>query len=329
RGGARIVVGTALVALGGVLVLRASGAWLGDAVVWPLLLGGAGALLVLRHPPTVHRPRGWAAHREPVAAPEPAPRRIGRPQLSRAGLGAALVLLAAFAALWANGALRPAGDVVLAVLVALIAVALVFAPSWRRLARDLALERAERIRSQERADLGAHLHDSVLQTLALIQRSADDPRRVAALARRQERELRAWLAGAEPGAAQARLGAALEEAAAEVEAATGRVIEVVAVGDCDLDAGGRALLAAAREAMLNAAKFSDGGPVDVYTQVSDARIVASVRDRGPGFDVGAIAPERRGVRDSIVARMQRAGGHAEIRSAPGEGTEVELTVERS
>ena len=118
----------------------------------------------------------------------------GRPEVSRGGLGVALVLAGGLAFLWANGALRPAGETVLAALAVLVAVALIFAPSWRRLARSLAAERTERIRSQERADVGAHLHDSVLQTLALIQRSAEDPKQVAALARRQERELRGWLA---------------------------------------------------------------------------------------------------------------------------------------
>ena len=172
-----------------------------------------GALLIWRAPGVVPaRRRGWAAHRRrglavapaspsavasappPRAEPSARMRVLGRPEVSRGGLGVALVLAGGFAFLWANGALRPAGETVLAALAVLVALALIFAPSWRRLARSLAAERAERIRSQERADVGAHLHDSVLQTLALIQRSAEDPRRVTALARRQERELRGWLA---------------------------------------------------------------------------------------------------------------------------------------
>jgi len=330
RAGVRVAIGAGLLVVSGLLLLRASDVWIGDAVAWPLVVAIAGGLLVLRHPPDVRGRRGWAAHGppEPAVAPEPVPRRVGRPQLSRTGLGAALVLCAAFAALWANGALRPAGDVVLVAFVVLLAVALIFAPSWRRLARDLALERAERIRSQERADLGAHLHDSVLQTLGLIQRSAEDPRRVAALARQQERELRAWLAGDDHDDPDERLAAALDAAATEVEAATGRAIEVVTVGDCELDERVRALVAAAREAMLNAAKFANGGPVDVYAQVLPSRIETFVRDQGPGFDIDVIAPERRGVRESIVGRMRRAGGHAAIRTAPGHATEVELTLER-
>jgi signal transduction histidine kinase len=263
-----------------------------------------------------------------LPARRPILRALASPELSRTGLGAAIVLSAAVAFLWANGALRPAGEVVIAVLVALVALALVFAPSWRGLARTLAEERAERARTQERADVAAHLHDSVLQTLALIQRSADDPRAVTTLARRQERELRAWLAGEEQVSPDDRLVAGLEAAAADVEAAAGVSVEVVAVGDCELDERTAAAVAAAREAMLNAAKFGGEGPVAVYAEAADRRVQVFVRDRGPGFDPAAIPPERRGVRESILGRMERAGGHAAIRPSPGGGTEVEIAVER-
>jgi signal transduction histidine kinase len=255
-------------------------------------------------------------------------RALGRPEVSRGGLGVALVLAGGFVFLWANGATRPAGEALLAALAVLIAVALIFAPSWRRLARSLAAERTERIRSQERADVGAHLHDSVLQTLALIQRSAQDPKQVAALARRQERELRGWLAGGssrEPGDT---LAGALDGAAAEVEAAMGGSIEVVAVGDCPLDERGGAVLAAAREAMLNAAKFAGEAPVSVYAELSHERIQVFVRDRGAGFDPTAVPHERHGVRESIIGRTRRIGGNATVRSLPGGGTEVEIAVER-
>ena len=255
-------------------------------------------------------------------------RALGRPEVSRGGLGVALVLAGGFAFLWANGAMRPAGETVLAGLAVLIAVALIFAPSWRRLARSLAAERTERIRSQERADVGAHLHDSVLQTLALIQRSAEDPKQVAALARRQERELRGWLAGGDSREPGDRLAAALEAAAAEVEAAAGGSVEVVAVGDCPLDERGGAWLAAAREAMLNAAKFAGEAPVSVYAELSGERIQVFVRDRGAGFDPAAVPQARRGVRESIIGRMRRAGGRATVRSLPGGGTEVEITIDR-
>ena len=255
-------------------------------------------------------------------------RALGRPEVSRGGLGVTLVLAGGFAFLWANGALRPAGETVLAGLAVLIALALIFAPSWRRLARSLAAERTERIRSQERADVGAHLHDSVLQTLALIQRSAEDPKQVAALARRQERELRGWLAGGDSRERGERLAGALETAAAEVEATAGGTVEVVAVGDCPLDEPAGAVVGAAREAMLNAAKFAGQAPVSVYAELSEERIEVFVRDRGAGFDPAAVPPARRGVRESIIGRMRRAGGGATVRALPGGGTEVEIAIDR-
>jgi signal transduction histidine kinase len=333
RGGStRIAIGAVLLVGSGLLFVRAAGPWPGDAIVWPATVAALGALLIWRAPGVApRRRRGWAAHSSygpPPREPSARVRALGRPEVSRGGLGVALVLAAGFAFLWANGATRPAGEALLAAFAVLVAVALIFAPSWRRLARSLAAERTERIRSQERADVGAHLHDSVLQTLALIQRSAEDPKQVAALARRQERELRGWLAGDtnEPGD---RLGAALLEAvAAEVEAAAGGSIEVVAVGDCPLDERGCAVVAAAREAMLNAAKFAGEAPVSVYAEFSEERILVFVRDRGPGFDPATVPQERRGVRESIVGRMQRAGGHAAVRSLPDGGTEIEIVVDR-
>jgi signal transduction histidine kinase len=333
RGGLRIAIGTALLVLSGLLFVRAAGPWPGDTIVWPAAVAVLGALLIWRAPILApRRRRAWAAHRppEPAALPlEPSVRvrALGRPEVSRGGLGVALVLAGGFAFLWANGAMRPAGEALLAALAVLIAVALIFAPSWQRLARSLAVERTERIRSQERADVGAHLHDSVLQTLALIQRSAEDPKQVAALARRQERELRGWLAGRDSREPGDMLAAALDAAAAEVEAAVGGSVEVVAVGDCPLEERGGAALAAAREAMLNAVKFAGEAPVSVYAELSDERIQVFVRDRGAGFDLTAMSPERQGVRESILGRMRRAGGSAAVRSLPGGGTEVEITID--
>jgi signal transduction histidine kinase len=332
RGGFRIAIGAGLLVASGLLFLRAAGPWPGDAIVWPAVVAALGALLIWRAPSVApRRRRGWGAHRSYEVSPsrEPSARvhSLGRPEVSRVGLGVALVLAGGFAFLWASGATRPAGETVLAGLAVLIAVALIFAPSWRRLARSLAAERTERVRSEERADVGAHLHDSVLQTLALIQRSAEDPKQVAALARQQERELRGWLAGGgshEPGD---RLASALQAAAAEVEAVAGGSVEVVAVGDCLLDESGGAVVGAAREAMLNAAKFASGAPVSVYAELSDERIQVFVRDRGAGFDLTAVPQARRGVRESIIGRMRRIGGSAVVHSLPGGGTEVEITVD--
>jgi signal transduction histidine kinase len=336
RGGIRIAIGAGLLVLSGLLFVRAAGPWPGDAIVWPAAVAALGALLLWRASGALPaRRRGWAAHRPPEVSPavpsrEPSARvrTLGRPEVSRGGLGVTLVLAGGFAFLWANGALRPAGETVLAGLAVLIALALIFAPSWRRLARSLAAERTERIRSQERADVGAHLHDSVLQTLALIQRSAEDPKQVAALARRQERELRGWLAGGDAREDGERLAGALEIAAAEVEATAGGTVEVVAVGDCSLDEPAGAVVGAAREAMLNAAKFAGPAPVAVYAELSDEHIKVFVRDRGAGFDPAAVPPGRRGVRESIVGRMRRAGGSAIVRALPGGGTEVEIAIDR-
>jgi signal transduction histidine kinase len=334
RGAFRIAIGTGLLVVSGLLFVRAAGPWPGDAVVWPAAVAMLGALLIWRAPTVApRRRRGWAAHPTSDPSPPREPsvrvRALGRPEVSRGGLGVALVLAGGFAFLWASGATRPAGEALLAALAVLIAVALIFAPSWRRLARSLAAERTERIRSQERADVGAHLHDSVLQTLALIQRSAQDPQQVAALARRQERELRGWLADGDSREPGDSLACALDAAAVEVEGAVGGSIEVVAVGDCPLEERGGAVVAAAREAMLNAVKFAGEAPVSVYAELSRERIQVFVRDRGTGFDLEAVPHERRGVRESIVGRIRRVGGRTAVRSLPSGGTEVEIAIERA
>ena len=197
--------------------------------------------------------------------------------------------------LQATDSLSAARDVVLAVVVVVVVLAVIFAPWILRLVRSLSAERAERIRSQERAEMAAHLHDSVLQTLALMQKRSSDPREVAGLARRQERELRAWLSGRATTAAAGRMLRRARAGGGEVEESSGVPVEVVAVGDCDLDAGAEAVVAAAREAMLNAAKFGNGSTVDVFAELADGRKHVFVRDRGPGFDPAAIParPARR------------------------------------
>jgi signal transduction histidine kinase len=340
RGTLEIALGVALLALSVLLTFRALGLLFSDVIVWPLTLVAAGAALLWRQ--TLGG--GWggssaAADSTPAPpshplSPQPAPAaRLRTPAdraalISRTGLGVGLVIAAGFAFLSATGALSAARDVVLSVLVAAVVLGVIFAPVVMRLVRSLTEERAERIRSQERAEMAAHLHDSVLQTLALVQQRADDPRAVTALARRQERELRSWLTR-RADAGPLRLARALEVAASEVERDHGVVVDVVAVGDADLDARGEALVAASREAMVNAAKFAGGSQVDVYAEALDGELQVYVRDRGPGFDAGALPPDRRGVRESIVGRMARHGGRAAIHSGPGAGTEVELTMPRS
>jgi signal transduction histidine kinase len=320
-----VVAGMVLLAIASLLLLRKWGLWLSDAIVWPVLLAAAGGALIWRQSTAPEAPA-----RAPAVAPA-APRapllHLPADAASRALIGAALVVGGGLVFLWLNDALQPARDSVLAVVVVLIAATLIFAPWWLRLVRGLSAERAERIRSQERAEVAAHLHDSVLQTLALMQRRVEDPREVAALARRQERELRAWLNGRR-AVGDATVASALEGAAAEVEEAHGVPVEVVAVGDAPLDPGAEALVAAAREALVNAAKFAGESPVALYAEVAPGRIEVFVRDRGPGFDPAAVPDDRRGVRESIVGRMERHGGRAIVHTAPGAGTEVELVLER-
>ncbi len=215
-------------------------------------------------------------------------------------------------------------------MVAIIAaiLGLLTVPWFVRMGRSLSFERSARIREQERAEVAAHLHDSVLQTLALIQKRAGDPREVAGLARRQERELRSWLLERPDPGEGSSVAAALERAAAEVEELHRVPIEVVTVGDGPLNGGLEAVVQAAREAMTNAAKFAGSERVDLYAEVEPDRVEVFVRDRGVGFDPHAIPADRRGVRDSIIARMERHHGRATVHSRPGEGTEVELVMER-
>jgi signal transduction histidine kinase len=323
RASVEVALGTGLLLLAALLTFRAIGIWFSDAVVWPLVLIASGGALIWRQ----------STAEKPSPPPERPPQEVmveeGRraaAAISRTGLGIALVIAAGLVFLQATGALGAARDVLLAVLAAVVVLGVIFAPWIVRLVRSLTQERAERIRSQERAEVAAHLHDSVLQTLAMVQRRAGEPTEVAALARRQERELRAWLAG-RPAPGTGRLAGALEAAAAEVEESHGVPVEVVVVGDRDLDPGHEAVVAAAREAMTNAAKFGGGSAVDVYAESGDSRTQVFVRDRGPGFDPGAVPPDRRGVRESIVGRMERHGGRARVTSAPGSGTEVEIVLE--
>ena len=329
-GGWKVAAGAALLALAALLAFRELGIWWSDALVWPFVLAAAGAALLWRQ---TQSPRRRDADPSPRRRDE-RPRRAGGERertgargLYGGGFGIALVVGAAILFLYANGAFEAASDAALAAVVAILALTLILAPFLWRLGRNLAAERAERIRSQERAEVAAHLHDSVLQTLALVQRRAGDPREVAALARRQERELRAWLSGGAEAANGAGIAASLGRAAVEVEDTHGVPVETVIVGDAPLDERGEAVVAAAREAMVNAAKFApDAGPVALYGEFEDGRAEVYVRDRGPGFDRDEIPPDRRGLRESIVGRMSRHGGSAEIRTAPGEGTEVRLEI---
>lgn len=244
--------------------------------------------------------------------------------VARLAVGALLVVSAIVISL-VRADVSSLGTTLSAVVIAAVGLALLTGPWWMRLVRELGDERRERIRSEERAELAARVHDSVLQTLALIQRRADSPREVARLARGQERELRTLLWG-DPAARSTTVAGALRDAAAEVEDSYGVTVDVVAVGDAPIVDAGEALAAAAREAMVNAAKHAGVEHVSLYVEIEDGRAVVFVRDRGKGFDPDTVADDRLGLRRSVTERMERHGGTSSVHSAPGEGTEVELEV---
>jgi signal transduction histidine kinase len=215
----------------------------------------------------------------------------------------------------------------LPVLATVAGLLLVFGPWLYRLAAQLSSERSDRIRSEERSALAAHLHDSVLQTLALIQRS-DNAHRMAHLARTQERELRAWLFGKTGAVTGESLAGALEVMAGRCESRYPVSVEVVTVGDIELDDRTGAMTAACGEAISNAAAHSGSAVVSVYAEVEPDLVTLYVRDEGVGFDVDTIGVDRRGIRESIQSRMRRAGGTATILSSAGDGTEIILTLPR-
>ena len=254
---------------------------------------------------------------------------VGSSTVVRVVAGAAIGLGGLIAFIFLSASLLDAVLVFLIGLAVVTGLAVVAAPSLARIGRDLDAERQNRVRADERARISAHLHDSVLQTLALIQRHADDPTRTAQLARQQERELRQWLYGATSTATevQTRLGPALESMAADVDADHGTPVKVIVVNDGEVDpARLDALVAAAREAVVNAAKHSGARQVDVYAERSPRTVEVFVRDNGVGFDPTETGADRRGIAESIRGRMERSGGSAEIWSTVGEGTEVELTM---
>ncbi|HIT75536.1 MAG TPA: PspC domain-containing protein [Candidatus Avipropionibacterium avicola] len=249
----------------------------------------------------------------------------GWPAVLRIVAGLGLMAIAMTMIFFAQGSWELLSQVLAMTALALAGLAVLLAP-WVARSRS-ALDEARRARAQAdaRADVAAHLHDSVLQTLALVQKQSHDSRAVEAIARRQERELRRWLYGDE--ADDTTLKAALTSAAAEVEDEHSVPVEIVVVGDHELTTGLRALVQAAREAMVNAAKHSGADVIDTYGEVDGDTVEVFVRDRGRGFDLDTIAEDRQGVRGSIINRMQRHGGQARIRTSPDDGTEVRLEME--
>lgn len=319
------------------LILAASlgvGRWIGY-LVGPIGIVAVGGAFIWREADDTRRAR-WRRTAAGIVSPT-------RGTLWRVVGG--VVLVVGGLTVFAVGQLdfAAARSALIAVLLTLVGVAVITVPWWIRLVRDLGDERRERVRERERAEIAAHLHDSVLQTLALIQRQSGDAREVQRLARGQERELRTWLYGpagyaaaggsgasGAGGAARAdpaaTFAASLAAAAGEVEDTYNVSVAPVVVGDAPVDEHLAALVAAAREAMVNAAKHAGVGEISVYAEIEHGTASVFVRDRGVGFEPAAVGADRRGVAQSIRGRMDRHGGSAQIRSAPGQGTEVVLTM---
>lgn len=320
------LVALALLGAGVVGLVQLTPLAVSPAVLFPLLLAGLGVALIWRTADEQERERmAVLSPKAPWLAAITGGSRLAL--VIRIVVGAGVIAVGLIAFLAGQGQLAATVDGLLGVVVVIVGLTLIAGPWLWRLWRELEAERKERIVSQERADMAAHLHDSVLQTLALIQKQAGDPRAVVTLARRQERDLRTWLYGDQTDDA-ASFAAALKRAGAEVEDAHGVPVEVVTVGDGELDDARRAVLQAAREASVNAAKHSGADVVDIFAEVDGDGVEVFVRDRGAGFDVESIPDDRLGVRRSIIARMERHGGSAQIRSAPGEGTEVRLSTRK-
>ncbi|WP_111766471.1 ATP-binding protein [Nakamurella deserti] len=319
-------VGAALAVLGTALGLGQSVGW----IVGPLGLASVGAAFIWREADDAQRQR-WRRSAAGV---------VGETRSGLWRLVGGITLVVGGLAVFALGQfdVGATGGALVAVVLTLVGVAIIAIPWWIRLVRDLGAERREVVVQQERAEIAAHLHDSVLQTLALIQRQAADPREVLRLSRSQERELRAWLYGpagyATSSAAavtesDATVAAALATAAGEVEDTYAVKVTPVVVGDTAMGGVGsdmHALVAATREAMVNAAKHAGNPDISLYAEVEDDAVTVFVRDRGVGFDPDQVGSDRRGLAESIRGRMDRHHGRATVRSTRGEGTEIELSM---
>ncbi|MEQ8842845.1 MAG: PspC domain-containing protein [Acidimicrobiales bacterium] len=298
-------VGLALVVVGVVLTQHALGLGFPPAVVWPVVVVGIGVGVVV-----------WQVKPQLEAT---------RSEAVRIGAGIVVVGSGIAALIAGNLSFEVIRSSLLATTLVLGGVALIVGPWIAVLMRERTDERRRRLHADARADMAAHLHDSVLQTLALIQRT-DDPSAIAQLARQQERELRRWLYADSDDPEATTLKNAVDRVAGVVESRFDVSVETVVVGDVALDTTLEALMGAMGEAATNAAKWSGCGQVSVYAEVEDDGVRVFVRDTGDGFDPATVADDRLGVRESIVGRIERVGGSAEIRSVLGAGTEVELFV---
>lgn len=313
-----VALGIAAAVLAGLVSGPVSG-W----IAGPLAVALVGAAVVWREADEAQRRRWRDGAKFGVLG-------AGRSGLVRVLAGVALVAIGIAVLLVNSYGIDQLRFALLAVVATLGGVAVLTVPLWIKLINDLGEERRVRIRTEERAEIAAHLHDSVLQTLALIQKQAEQPREVKRLARGQERQLREWLYGriVEENSEPTTMSAAIAKAAGEVEDSFALAVQQVVVGDCELDPNLYALVQAAREAMVNAAKHAGVAELSVYGEVEPERVTVFVRDRGKGFDPKVIPEDRHGLADSIGGRMDRHGGEVRIRTKLGEGTEVQLMMPR-
>jgi signal transduction histidine kinase len=323
RRSVELAVAVGCITLGVLLLIRWTIPFFPDHIVWPAAVAATGFAVVWTRVDEIDRDRwrevGARLPGNPVEA-----LRGGGAVWARVLLGGVLLLLGLGLFFGTNDAFQTLGQAGIAVLATAVGGGVLLGPWIVRLWNQSRSEARERMRAEARADMAAHLHDSVLQTLALIQRHAEEPEQSRSLARRQERALRAWLYDERPpDGAAGTLVSGLDRMTDEVEADhRGVAVDVVTVGDRPVDVHLDALLGAVREAVVNAAKHSGASEVSVYVEVEGDRVEAFVRDRGRGFDPAATAGDRRGIADSIVGRMRRHGGRAQVHSTPGEGTEV-------
>jgi signal transduction histidine kinase len=330
------------IVLGTALLLRRVGVWFPARLLWPGVFIFTGLAMVWRRNADDHGAKQGDFHSftEALKAAR-GPQQIWQvitshwtgstKSTSARVVAGGLLVLSGSGALFASGQpLQAVRNALVPAFLLLVGLGVIAGPWLLRLNNDLSEERNARIRSEERADIAAHLHDSVLQTLAIIQRRADQPKEVVTLARRQERELRAWLYDGTQvrtdGQAQS-IGEAIEAAADDVERDFGVRIDVVKVGDCPVDQRTEALVAAAREAMVNSAKHSGVEDISVYLEASSDEVELFVRDRGAGFDEVTVAADRRGLRDSIRGRVEKLGGEVRVHSEIGVGTEVQFRLD--
>ena len=312
-----------------VIALESTGTRVSDGFGWPLLLSAFASFAIWRGASNDERNHLTDFFNSaPVIGGAFSKSRKG--VVLRVVIGACLVYFGLDQLNHLGGVWGSAGSALFGTAVLVVGVLVLFAPWWLQNVRELTSERRERVRIEERAAMVAHLHDSVLQTLTLIERAAANESDVVRLARNQERELRQWLFSPEirTNASTSFVGlvGAIEH---DVENDYGVRVDLVTVGDCVPDERVTTLVAAGREAAINAAKWSEASSVSIFTEVEPHSISFFVRDRGVGFDLDAIPADRQGIALSIRQRMSQLGGEAFISTAVGDGTEVQLVLPRT